>query len=442
MAGRVLHAATMRRVKHATRAVSLWVVLACAVGTMSVGTALKYRCAGGDYSDGRQYHDLCYTDVVPLLSTEQLSGGRLPFLDACRKTTDGNNCDEYPVITMYVMRTAGWIAQADTSLRGGTGINVEAFYYTNAVILTVFAAATAFGLWTLVGRRALWFALAPTLLIYGVVNWDLVAVAFATLALVAFAARRDGWAGVLLGLGAASKLYPVLLVVPLFLQGIQDREPDRSVRVLWWTVGTWIVVNLPFAVTSSSSWFEFFRFNSQRGKDFDSLWYLACRHWDAGCLSTGMVNLLSAIAFVVGFGVLLVLKTVRQPNFARWTLGFPLIAWFLLTNKVYSPQYDLWLLPWFALAIPSFWAFAAFEAADIAVFITRFRWFFPVYVSDAAPISTQEMWYELALLARAAILVWCLVVWVREESPVLALGTRGWRSARARPGAPAAPVPA
>jgi uncharacterized membrane protein len=414
----------MRRVKHANRAISLGVVLACVVGTMAVGTALKYRCAGGNY-DGRQYRDLCYSDIVPLLSTEQLAGNRLPFLDAC--ATSENNCDEYPVVTMYVMRTAAWIS----------GIRTDSFYYTNAVILTLFAAATGFALWLLVGRRALWFALAPTLLIYGTINWDLVAVAFATLAFVAFATRRDGWAGVFLGLGAASKLYPALLIIPLFLQGIQDREPDRSVRVLWWSVGTWVAINLPFAVAAPSAWWEFFRFNSSRVADFDSLWYIACRHWDAACVSTGFINLWSVIAFVVGFGLLLLIKTIREPRFARWTLGFPLIACFLLSNKVYSPQYGLWLLPWFALVIPSWWAFAAFELADVAVFVTRFREFFPVYVSEGGPFTPQERSFELAVLTRAVILLWCLVIWVRAESPVLALGTRGWRRT-----APAEPVPA
>jgi uncharacterized membrane protein len=420
-------AATIRRVKHATRAISLGVVLVCVVGTMAVGTALKSHCAGGDYSDGRQYRDLCYSDIVPLLSTEQLSEGRLPFLDACR--TDGdNNCDEYPVITMYTMRAAGWIARIRTAMNGFAGVDTATFYYTNAGILTVFAAATAFGIWILAGRRSLWFALAPTLLIYGTMNWDLVAVAFATLALVAFAARRDGWAGVLLGLGAASKLYPALLIIPLFLQGIQDREPDRSVRVLWWTVGTWVVVNLPFAIAAPSSWFEFFRFNSGRVADFDSLWYIACRHWDTACVSTGAINLWSTIAFLGSFGLLLLLKTARNPTFARWTLGFPLIACFLLFNKVYSPQYGLWLLPWFALAIPSWWAFVAFEVADVAVFVTRFREFFPVY-DPGGPLTSQELWFEAAVLARTAVLVWCLVIWLREDGPVLALGTRGWRTA-------------
>ena len=123
----------------------------------------------------------------------------------------------------------------------------------------------------------------------------------------------------------------------------------------------------------------------------------------------------------------------REPGFARWTLGFPLIACFLLSNKVYSPQYSLWLLPWFALALPSWPAFAAFEVADVAVFVTRFREFFPVYEPGGA-MTPQESSFELAVLARTAILVWCLVVWLREESPVLVLGTRGWRStARAGP---------
>ena len=70
----------MRRVKHAARTVSLSMVLVCVAGTMAVGTALKYRCATGNY-DGRQYSGLCYSDIVPLLGTEQLAGGRLPFLD-------------------------------------------------------------------------------------------------------------------------------------------------------------------------------------------------------------------------------------------------------------------------------------------------------------------------------------------------------------------------
>jgi hypothetical protein len=159
----------MRRVKHA-KAVSLTVVLACVLGTMVVGTALKSPCASGNY-DGRQYRLLCYSDIVPLLGTEQLGHGRLPFLDRCAET--GNNCDEYPVLTMYLMRWA-WFSGNDSPR-----------YYANALLLGV-RVLTA--VCVVLGERALWFALALTLLVYGTIPTG--AVAFATAALVAFAKRR------------------------------------------------------------------------------------------------------------------------------------------------------------------------------------------------------------------------------------------------------------
>lgn len=404
--------------KHAARSVSLGLVLACVVGTMAVGASTKLPCAAGDWSDGRQYRLLCYTDIVPLLSTEQLADGRLPFLESCVETEA--NCDEYPVLTMYVMRAAVFL--------GGTAY--RSFYWTNAVLLTLAAAATAVCLWLLVGRRALWFALAPTLLIYGTVNWDLIAVALATGALVAFAARRDGWAGILLGLGAASKFYPALLLLPLFLQALQDRHPDRAVRLLWWTAGTWAVVNLPFVIAGPSGWWEFFRYNSERPADFDSIWYIACRYVDGACMSTRMINVGSGLLFVALFALVWWAKARRSPSFSRWTLGFPLLVTFLLANKVYSPQYGLWLLPWFALVGPDLKRFVAFEIADVAVFVTRF-WFFASFTDV---MTWPEQWmFEVAVLARAAVLIWCLVGWVRTEPAPLALGTGGWKREPAPP---------
>ena len=41
---------------------------------------------------------------------------------------------------------------------------------------------------------------------------------------------------------------------------------------------------------------------------------------------------------------------------------------------MYSPQFSLWLLPWFALALPNLRLFIAFEAIDVVVFLTEFGW--------------------------------------------------------------------
>jgi uncharacterized membrane protein len=400
-------------VKHAARGISLAVVVACVAGTMALGVASKSPCARGTWDDQRQYRLWCYTDVVPLLVTEQLEGSRLPFLDACAEAE--TNCDEYPVLSMYLMRAAAWVSGLAPDQP-----NYAAFFYVNAVLLTALATITAIWLWMLVGRRALWFALAPTLLLYGTVNWDLLAVALATGALVAFAARREEWAGVSLGLGAAAKLYPGLLVLPLFLQGLRDRDPDRSVRILWWSAGAWIAVNLPFAIVAPRSWVEFFRFNGARPADFDSLWYIVDDRWEAVRLSVRIIDVGSVLLFVGGLALVWWARSRRGP-FPPWTLGFPILVVFLLTNKVYSPQYGLWLLPWFALTIPSFRVFALFELADIAVFLTRFR-FFGDYVGE--PWGWPESWFQIALVVRAAVLVVALVSWVRAEGEPLEIRYR------------------
>lgn len=398
---------------HAARTtVSLGVVLACVVGTMVIGAASKGPCAGGAWDDLRQYRLLCYSDIVPLLNTEQLHGSRLPFLDACQPGTV--NCDEYPVVTMYVMRLAAFVS----------GSEYAPFFWVNALILTGFAVATAVMLYVANGSRALYFALAPTLLIYGTVNWDLVAVAFATAGLLAYFLRRDRGAGIWHGLGAATKLYPALLVVPLIAQRLRERRPDGAIVLGWSALATWLVVNLPFAVLAPAAWFTFFRFNTDRAADFDSLWFVACRHLGY-CPAIPTINLLSGLAFLATTALVWAIKARRHPDFPRWSLGLPVLVLFLLSNKVYSPQYGLWLLPWFALALPTLGTFIVFSLSDVAVFVTRFSWFGRMQGTWGA---SQEL-FEAMLLLRAAVLIWCVVLWIRREVEPLEIERR----ARDRP---------
>jgi uncharacterized membrane protein len=405
------------RVRH----VGLGLVLLCLAGTLFLGFllksqpsieqgALRFPCAEGDWH-GQQYTRLCYSDIVPLYGTEHLQGGRIPYVDACPASS--GQCDEYPVLTMFTMYVA---AQAADSFAG--------FFYSNVVLLGLAAGVAAIALYVMVGRRALWFALAPTLLIYGFMNWDLVAVALATAATAAFLARRDTASGILLGLGAAAKVYPALLVIPFAVHRLREREPDRAIHLFWAAVGAWLLVDLPFAISAPHGWSEFFRFNAVRPADFDSFWYVGCDLITGGktaCLSTSQVGTASAVAFVLGAGAVWAMKAGREPKFPRWTLGFPLLILFLLTNKVYSPQYGLWLLPWFPLALPSLGKltplrmFLLFEVTDVAVFVSRFSWF---GVYDSGSIGGLfGAFFEIALIARAAVLVACLVAYVRNPVP-------------------------
>jgi hypothetical protein len=100
---------------------------------------------------------------------------------------------------------------------------------------------------------------------------------------------------------------------------------------------------------------------------------------------------------------------------------------FLLTNKVYSPQYGLWLLPVFALVLPDLKPFVAFAVADVAVFVTRF-WFFEELSGGS---GTPQWMFEVAVGVRAIVLLWCVAAWLVRDADPLILGRRGWRPTRA-----------
>jgi hypothetical protein len=393
---------------NAVRRVGLGTVFALLAGTLVLGHALKAPCASGDWADDRQYARLCYSDVVHQLATEQLRGDRLPFLDACEESR--SECDEYAVLTMWTMRAAAWIS----------GPSTTGYFYTSAVMLWIASFVVALCLYLIAGNRVLYFVLAPTLALYATMNWDLLAVAFATAGTLAFLRRRDAWSGVFLGLGAAAKLYPTLLVIPFVAARLRGREPDRAIKLAWAAAGTWIAVNLPFALAAPAGWWEFFRYNAARAADWDSLWYIACeRATGQTCTNTQLINVASLAMFVAWVAVVWVLKARRDPGFPRWTLGFSILVLFLLTNKVYSPQFSLWLLPWFALAFPNLGWFIAFEIADVTVFVTRFSWFGRYLGIDDGVAGLPIGVFEIAVAIRAGILVLCVAGWVRgrRESP-------------------------
>jgi uncharacterized membrane protein len=373
------------------RAGALLVLIALLVALIPTSVARGTCIGGGGGRPGSP--NWCYTEIARLSFAEHLWDGRVPYVDACPPHLV-TECDEYPVLTMIAM----WGA---TSASGGP---VGMFAISAAMLLVAAAIATLL-LWRLVGRRALFFAAAPTLLLYGPVNWDLLAVAAMVGAVALYLRGRWGAAGVATGLGVAAKLIPGVGCAPLVFR----REASGRTRLgLWFVLAavlTWLLLNVPFALTGFHGWSEFFRYNGSRPVDVDSLWRVGCA-WVIGhepCGSVPVVNALSALAFVTGCAFVWRTRMRHEPQTPPWTMGFAVLAIFFLTNKVYSPQYDLYLLPWFALVLPDVRAFAAFELAGIAIFFSRYRGF----TEPSVPI------FRMAILLRAAVLIVCLVTYAR-----------------------------
>jgi uncharacterized membrane protein len=187
---------------------------------------------------------------------------------------------------------------------------------------------------------------------------------------------------VLIGLGTAAKLYPVLLLGVLLLLCL------RSGRVRAWAVcagaaaGAWLVVDLPVALRVPGAWSRFFLLNASRPADPDSLWNLLL-HADPnaldGPLAAGrtptVLNAVVAVClglWVLGLAVLALRAPVR-PRVAQ--LAFLAVAGFLLLNKVWSPQYSLWLLPLAVLARPRWRMLLAWQATEAVLWVPRMLWY-------------------------------------------------------------------
>jgi uncharacterized membrane protein len=239
------------------------------------------------------------------------------------------------------------------------------------------------------------FALSPTLMVTGLVNWDLLAVLFTAGALWAWARQRPLLAGVLVGLGVAAKLYPLFLLGAFLVDVLWRRRADLWARAVVGATVAWVLANLPALLSGASSWKVFWTFNSGRGADLGSLWLLADQ---LGLHSSAhRINVVSGIVFGLACVAILVLglRAPERPRVAQ--IAFLVVAAFLVVNKVYSPQYVLWLLPLAVLARPRWRDLLIWQACELAYFAAVW-----IYLGGwLAPSSGEDPTaYQLAIVVR------------------------------------------
>ncbi len=400
--GRVTPARSARAAMIAGSVVAL--ILAGLLGG-ALGSIAKAACRAGAWNVGvEQYQAHCYTDIYPLYYIEGLADGRVPYFD---------HHVEYPVVMGGVMQAAAWVVHstADPGTRGREFYDVTVALLCACLVGGVLATAYC------AGRKRRWtgllVALAPALILGAFINWDLIAMALSMAALAAWAARRPVVAGLLLGLAVATKFYPVICLVPLFVLCLRAGR----LREFWLTTGSavaaWLVVNLPVAIAAPSGWAYFYIFNAKRGADWGSIWYFfQTEHWPVvGGFSLSSINLTSAAVFLVACAgvAALALAAPRRPRLPQ--LIFLLTAAFLLTNKVWSPQYVVWLVPLVVLARPRLGGYLLWQAAEVAYFYAIWGYLIFVIKGPQFPDAVGPGLYFGALIARfLTVLLLCALV--------------------------------
>jgi uncharacterized membrane protein len=244
-------------------------------------------------------------------------------------------------------------------------------------------------------------ALSPALIITAFINWDLLAMALTAVGLAAWAKNKPMVAGVALGLAVATKFYPLLLFGPLLLLCLRAGK----LRDFWTTAVAaafaWLAVNLPVLIVAPAGWSTFYRFSKSRGADWGSIWYFFQQRSIPllGSTQLSTLNDTSTALFVlacIGIAVI-ALAAPRRPRLPQ--LCFLVLAAFLMTNKVWSPQYVVWLVPLAVLARPRLWPYALWQLAEIAYFFGIW-WYFVFLFNSTTPFTMSSGWYFATLLAR------------------------------------------
>jgi uncharacterized membrane protein len=378
-----------------------------------------------DWRSNRPFTAMCYSDIIPLYSAEQLNKGGFPYqtswVDDEGKPTAHQRWMEYPVLTglfqwANAKLTDGWLRIAgDGWLPTGLAVtiffDISAFWLALAWLVTIWAVTRS-------ARRRPWdaalIAASPLVLVHAFTNFDTLATACAATALLAWARRKPVLAGVLLGIGAAAKLYPLFLLGALLVLCVRAGK----MRAFYATTGaaalTWAAVNLPIALLYPRGWWEFFHRNSLRGADPDSLYNVVSQFtgWQGFDGSVAFdqtpvwLNAVSAVLFLACCaGIAFVaLHAPMRPRVAQ--LGFLIVAAFLVTNKVWSPQYSLWLVPLAILAVPRWRLLLGWMTLDALVWAPRMMF----YLGDDKKGLPIDWFLSFVVIRDIAVVGLCALV--------------------------------
>jgi uncharacterized membrane protein len=387
-----------------------------------------------NWDNQRAYYELCYSDTVPLYTAELLNLGKFPYKSSwIEKDSTGQpkiqydgttavRYMEYPVLTGLYQYGSMALAKSYTAVSKLVSLPIVAevvmFFNIAAFGLALAWLATVWATSQLAGPRRVWdaalVAASPILIFQIFTNFDALATAFATGALLAWARRKPVLAGTLIGLGVAAKLYPLLLLVPLAVLAVRTGKLREVGKTTTAAVLTWVVVNLPIMVLFPRGWSEFFRLNTRRGDDMDSIYNVvkSFTGWRGFDTDLGfwepptVTNAVSALLFVsCCIAITYIALTAKQrPRVAQ--VAFLVVAAFLLTNKVWSPQFSLWLVPLAVLALPHRRILLAWMTIDALIWIPRMLY---IYGEQNKGLPEQPF-TAMVLLRDIAVIGLCALV--------------------------------
>ena len=316
--------------------------------------------------------------LTPISSLWTWGGDLLQYQDVGRLVLSGSLPYrdfpfEYPPLAILPMAVPALVAPAEEAIE----VYRWLFLIQNMVLGMCIAGALALVATRTWGRGAsvvvLIALVLPWVAISPMVAWryDILVGVLLAAAIVADGEDRPGLAGVALGLGAMTKVYPAFLVPVFLVRHIARGERLEAVRLTAAFLLTVSAIMLPFLLAAGSDALQFVAWQLERGVQIESVagGLTIFSHLVLGTpvdvtyafnsqqLVSPLADALATISQVVLVGLLAALLAFGYRSLRAGSAAYPPIAERLLTlllaallavivtNKVLSPQYLVWLLP-------------------------------------------------------------------------------------------------
>lgn len=289
------------------------------------------------------YAHLAYSDVLSLYGAHQLFSHALPYI-----TTP----IEYPVLLGVFMWLAAWVP------------TVTGYFLVTGIALYIAAMGTYVHLSRRNPRLSLIFAATPLLLFYGLLNWDIFGIFLMVLAIDRYEGQCYDAAAVLFALAVFFKFFPIFylpfVVIDLLRRG-QSRIVKRGTGLF---VVISLAINLPFIIGNWWNWSIFYVFNASRGLGAD-IW---SNHW----LHMRSTSLIDIVSLLVVLGIMVVSGWKVGRGMSVYQAAALTFAAFLIVNKVYSPQYTLWMVVYASFADWPTWTVVAMGVMGVLDYVNSF----------------------------------------------------------------------
>jgi uncharacterized membrane protein len=314
--------------------------------SLTVGILALLQNRYGQFSDIRGFYGMHFYDGQNLwpFSEKILAGD-----------TRVQHPVEYPALTGLVMWLLSFLVSPSETA-------VFDYYRITAAFQIVLLAISAYLIFKLAGKKyGFYFILAPAVLYSLNRNWDIWAIAAMLLAIYLFEKKRFQLSAILLAVSIATKFFPIVLMLPIMIIFLRNKEFKLFVRYALTTAVAWVVINLPFVLINYEGWAYFYKFSAERGLGSASFFEITNIILPSITFSSIHFYVLNILALVAVTTYFVKLKSV--PTLAA--TSFFVMFGFILFNKQYSMQYVIWLS---ALAVLTF-SYLKREHKELLVYV-------------------------------------------------------------------------